>query len=269
VESSSRLKVAHVRGPALRCPSLEQSMDFLHAFLGLYPWRIEAGVGGRRARYPLAGDTSLELLERGPTSNGRRVGWLGITLVLDPELSPGLRAAATGIDGLAHPRDAVPADRLGARDTAGVALSFIWGGPREAANTRAGFVRANTRVVDRVLGISIVSEEPEAAAVAYARFGLSFSPLPSDAGDFVLHADCASGSFLQIRTPMDGEAPSADALQKQGAGLFHLALGVHDLGRVTDAVDRVGARIARSASPRSVWTDPESTLGIPIEFREL
>jgi hypothetical protein len=253
----------------LRCQSLEQTMDYLHAFLGLYPSRIETHGGLRRARYPLAGDTFLELVESNPAGRGSRNGWHGLTLALDPELSPGLGGSAAGIDGRSQPRDPIPAASLGAHDTEGVSLGFTWGGPREAATAHKGFVRANTRIVDRVLGVSIVSEEPDGAAVAYGRFGLAFSPLPPDAGDFVLSASCEGGSFLQIRTPLDNEAPSADALQRHGTGLFHLAFGALDLGRVTEAVDRVGARIARSASPHSVWTEPETLLGIPIEFREL
>src|SRR5262249_6656204 len=101
-------------------------MDYLHAFLGLYPWRIELAGGRPRARYPLAGDTFLELVETEDGAGGG--GWQGLTLALDAEHSPGLGASAV-LDGLAHPRDPVPAHALGARDTAGVALSFTWGGP--------------------------------------------------------------------------------------------------------------------------------------------
>jgi hypothetical protein len=244
-------------------------MDYLHAFLGLYPWRIQAAAGLRRARYPLAGDTFLELVEVGAPVPRGRGGWHGLTLALDPERSPGLGSSSGALDGLSHPRDPIPAHELGVQDTSGVPLAFTWGGPREAATARAGFVHANTRIVDRVLGVSIVSKEPEGTAVAYARLGLAFAPIPPDAGDFVLQASCESGAFVQIRTPFDPEAPSADALQQGGEGLFHVALGATDLGRVADAVDRIGARIARSTSPNSLWTDPESTLGIPIEFREI
>jgi|GEM_PF-2198279 len=282
------LTVAHILQPAPLCRDLDRAMDTLQAMLGVYPSeRVDIKpAGAHNAVYGFEELTFLELIQPyNPHSSAMRLlnrigeGWHMLTVDL-ADLSPELvdqRLAEAGVRVVTRNRNEhiLGAWHLHPADTGGVLLNLVIRANAEDSGRFAGwawreYVRTNTRVVRSILGVSIATDDLERAAALYTMLGFRFGPRWDDAGDLVVQADCASGTFLQLRTPSAASSPSAAWLERRGPGLFHLALATPDLERAAGRVEAAGGRIAREAragDAAAFWTVPETTISIPIEFR--
>jgi hypothetical protein len=131
-------------------------------------------------------------------------------------------------------------------------------------------------VVRSILGVSIVTDDLDAARGGWQALGFDFGPAWDDEGDTVRQADTGRGTFLQLRIPTSPSAPSRDWLEHYGPGLYHLVLAVPDLDGARARLDSAGVRfdrvaegpgLAGAAVTRSLWTRPDTTCGVPMELR--
>lgn len=132
------------------------------------------------------------------------------------------------------------------------------------------YVGTNTRVLHATRGVSIASDDLARTRRLYTSLGFSFVTEADDAGGRELQADTPRGSFLQLRAPRDGAAPSAAQLQQRGAGLFHIVFDADDLDGVRERLGRAGTGVARTttvAGKPAFWTLPAETFGVPFEIR--
>lgn len=291
VAQENRLIVEHVLQPAILCRDLNKTMDFLQKAFGMYPSeRVDIkNTGVNNAVYALGDMTFLELIEPyDPDCAAMRLlnrygeGWHMLSVDL-AEIDP------AALDGRLHeigvrtvrkekPNPHVKAARhLHPKDTEGVLLLLALRSDRDDNGAWAGgawreYVATNTRVVHSILGMSLATNDLEAAEIKYRALGFDFTDSFTDAGDEVLQATCPRGTFFQLRTPTSDDAPSAAAVRLRGSGLFHMALGVKDLEGARRSVEGAGGKIEREArigDRRTFWTDPRTTLGAPLEFREI
>ena len=183
------------------------------------------------------------------------------------------RGSSKGVDAGWH---------LHPRDTGGILLLLARRTDRDENGAWAGwswrdFVKTNTRVVQSILGVSVVTDDLDAARRRWETLGFDFGQRWDDAGDAVLQADTARGTFLQLRAPTGAGAPSRAWLDHFGPGLFHLALAAADLDAARRRLEGAGAVIDReveapivggsAAVARSFWTCAETTCGVPMELR--
>jgi catechol 2,3-dioxygenase-like lactoylglutathione lyase family enzyme len=287
--TGERLTVEHILQPALLCRDIDQTMDFLHGLLGIYPSeRVDIrNTGVNNAVYALDGQTFLELIEPyDPDCAAIRLlnrygeGWHMISVDLvdgAPEaVARGLEAAGVRVVRENSTRQVKRIWHLHPRDTHGVLLAVALRVDHDDNSAWAGapwreYVRTNTRVIRSILGVSLVSAEPAAMAETYTALGFRFGQPYEDEGDTVQQAITPRGTFLQIRSPIGPETPSAAWLRRRGAGLYHLAFEADDLSLARVACERMGVRVARESRPdgaATFWTEPETSLGVPIEFRQ-
>lgn len=291
--TASTLRVEHVLQPALLCRDLDATMDRLHLLFGLYPSeRVRITFAGvHNAVYALGGMTFLELIEPfDPKSSASRLlersgeGWhmLSVDLASDPSnpLEPAAVDAQLGHLGVkvVH-RGSSPHVRaawhLHPRDTGGVLLLLALRADPDENRDWAGaawreYVASNSRVIDRILGVSLCTQRLEDTAERYRELGFRFGGEREDRGDRVLQADCPRGTFLQLRSPASERAPCAALLASRGPGLFHLALRCRDLEGSEQRLRSAGVRIecqTGEVAQRSLWTAPETTFGVPLELR--
>ena len=292
---SAAIRVEHVLQPAILVRDLEATLDRLHALFGMYPSeRVRIRFAGvNNAVYALGGQTFLELIEPfDPESSAARLlartgeGWHMLSVDLAPVEKDTVerylaevgvrvvhRGSSKGVDAGWH---------LHPRDTGGVLLLLARRTDRDENGAWAGwswrdFVATNTRVVRSILGVSIATDDLDAARHRWQSLGFVFDPPCDDDGDMVLQADTARGTFLQLRSPTSTRAPSHAWLRHFGPGLFHLALEVPDLESARRRLANEGVRFDREAAPpttdgaasavRSLWTIPETTCGVPMELR--
>jgi catechol 2,3-dioxygenase-like lactoylglutathione lyase family enzyme len=250
-------------------------------------------AGVNNAVYALSGQTFLELIEPFvPESSAGKLlartgeGWHMLSVDLAPVeketverhlSSSGMRVvhrgSSKGVDAAWH---------LHPRDTGGVLLLLARRADRDENGAWAGwswrdFVETNTRVVRSILGVSIVTDDLDAARRRWEPLGFDFGPAWDDDGDTVHQADTARGTFLQLRAPTGVRAPSHAWLGHFGPGLFHIALEAPDLEGARRRLDSVGVRFDREIAPRtpvgagpassSLWTRPATTCGVPMELR--
>jgi catechol 2,3-dioxygenase-like lactoylglutathione lyase family enzyme len=293
--SSSRpIRVEHVLQPALLVRGLDATLDRLHALFGIYPSeRVRIRFAGvDNAVYALGGQTFLELIEPFvPESSAGKLlartgeGWHMLSVDLEPVeeetverhlSSSGMRVVHRGSS-----KGVEAAWHLHPRDTGGVLLLLARRADRDENGAWAGwswrdFVETNTRVVRSILGVSIVTDDLDAARRRWETLGFDFGPAWDDDGDTVQQADTARGTFLQLRTPHSMRAPSRGWLEHYGPGLYHLALEAPDLVRVQRRLEGAGVRldrvteapgVAEGTLTRSLWTAPATTCGVPMELR--
>jgi catechol 2,3-dioxygenase-like lactoylglutathione lyase family enzyme len=282
------LTVEHILQPAPLCRDIDQTMDLLQTMLGIYPSeRIDIKNSGvHNAVYPFDGMTFLELIQPyHPDASAMRLlnrlgeGWhmLSVDLAELPAETVEQCLAEAGVRVVRRNRNEhiKGAWHLHPNDTGGVLLNLVIRADPNDNSRFAGwawrqYVSTNTRIVRSILGISIATDDLDHAARLYSALGFSFGGRWEDEGDAVLQADCPRGTFLQLRAPSRASAPSATWLARRGPGLFHLALAAPDLPRAAAAVERAGGQIARqthAGDTTAFWTAPETTIGIPIEFR--
>ncbi|MHB8574108.1 MAG: VOC family protein [Dehalococcoidia bacterium] len=286
--SEEKLRIEHMLQPALLCRDIDRTMDFLHAMLGIFPSeRVDIkNTGVNNAVYALDGMTFLELIEPyDPGCAAMRLmdrfgeGWhmLSVDLApMEPKRVEALldeaqvRVVRENSNQWVH-----GAWHLHPGDTLGVLLALFLRADRDDNGRFAGwawreYVATNTRFVHSIPGVSIAVRDLDAAAAAYTRLGFVFGDRRDDAGDAVLQCDTPRGTWLQLRQPMSDAAPSAAQVGRR-PGLFHMAFDTPDLGKAAQAVERVGGQIARETNlngQRAFWTVPETTLHVPLEFRQ-
>ena len=290
------IRVEHVLQPALLVRSLDATLDRLQALFGMYPSeRVRIRFAGvDNAVYALGDQTFLELIEPYvPESSAGKLlartgeGWHMLSVDLQPVEKEAVeryladqgvrvvhRGSSRGVDAGWH---------LHPRDTGGILLLLARRTDRDENGAWAGwswrdFVKTNTRVVRSILGVSIVTDDLDAARRRWETLGFDFGQGWDDAGDAVLQADTARGTFLQLRAPARAGAPSRTWLDHFGPGLFHLALAAPDLDAARRRLESAGAVIDRevgtpitggsSTVARSFWTRADTTCGVPMELRE-
>jgi methylmalonyl-CoA/ethylmalonyl-CoA epimerase len=284
------LTVEHVLQPALLCREIDRTMDFLHGLLGIYPSeRVDIkNTGVNNAVYAFEGQTFLELIEPYDADcpamrllNRHGEGWHMLTVDLvdgAPEAAArGLEAAGVRVVRENSTRQVKHIWHLHPRDTHGVLLAVALRADHDDNSAWAGaawreYAGTNTRVVRSILGVSLASEDPAAMVETYTCLGFRFGPSFEDGGDSVREATTPRGTFLQVRSPTRADAPSAAWLERRGSGLYHLAFATDDLGRVRAACERMGVRVAREPRPdgaAAFWTEPETSMGVPVEFRQV
>jgi len=287
--ANDELQVEHVIQPAILCRDIDRTMDFLHTLLGIFPSeRVDIkNTGVNNAVYAFGGMTFLELIEPyDPGCAAMRLlerfgeGWhmLTVDLVPAPPEAIERRLAEANVRVVRHNRTPHVQGiwHLHPRDTGGVLLAMAVRADRDDNRAWAGpawreYVRTNTRVVQSVAGVSIATDDLDATAARYTRLGFRFDRRWRDAADTVLEAVTPRGTVLQLRSPTGGSAPSAAHARSRGSGLFHLILTTNDLNAAAAATERAGATIERKtqeSGQTAFWTAPETTMGIPIEFRQ-
>jgi catechol 2,3-dioxygenase-like lactoylglutathione lyase family enzyme len=289
------LRVEHVLQPALLVRSLDATLDRLQTLFGMYPSeRVRIRFAGvDNAVYALGGQTFLELIEPYvPESSAGKLlartgeGWHMLSVDLQPVEKETVDSylAARGLrvvySGLSKGVDA--AWHLHPRDTGGVLLLLARRTDRDENGAWAGwswrdFVKTNTRVVQSILGVSVVTDDLDAARRRWETLGFDFGQAWNDAGDTVVQADTDRGTFLQLRAPTGAGAPSRRWLDHFGPGLLHLALVTADLDAARRRLEGAGVVIDRevetpsvsgsAAVVRSFWTRAETTCGVPMELR--
>lgn len=278
------MKIEHILQPAILCRDIDRTMDFLHALLGAYPSeRIEIPYAGvRNAVYAFENMTFLELIEPyDPKASAMRLlerngeGWHMLSVDVEDEspekVDERLKALGTRVVHKSATEHVKGEWHLHPRDAGGVLLLLAMRNDFGENGAYAGwhwreYVKTNTRVVRSIAGVSVVCEDADTGRADFEKFGIEFAHSLTDEGDIVLQANLARGTFFQLRTPGHERAPSAEALKRRGPGLFHLCFAVNDLDTALAAVERAGARIGRKTET-GAWTAPETTMGIPIEFR--
>ena len=281
--------------PALLVRSLDATLDRLQALFGMYPSeRVRIRFAGvDNAVYALGDQTFLELIEPYvPESSAGKLlartgeGWHMLSVDLEPVEKETVESylAGAGVR-VVHRGSSKGVDagwHLHPRDTGGVLLLLARRTDRDENGAWAGwswrdFVATNTRVVRSILGVSVVTDDLDAARRRWETLGFDFGEAWDDDGDTVLQADTARGTFLQLRAPTRAEAPSRAWLDHFGPGLFHLALAAVDLDAARRRLESAGAVIDReieapiaggsAAVARSFWTRADTTCGVPMELR--
>lgn len=289
------IRVEHVLQPALLVRSLDATLDRLQALFGMYPSeRVRIRFAGvDNAVYALGDQTFLELIEPyEPESSAGKLlartgeGWHMLSVDLQPVGKDTVESwlAGAGVR-VVHRGSSKGVDagwHLHPRDTGGVLLLLARRTDRDENGAWAGwswrdFVATNTRVVQSILGVSVVTDDLDAARRRWETLGFDFGQAWDDDGDAVLQADTVRGTFLQLRAPAGARAPSRAWLDHFGPGLFHLALATHDLDGARRRLEGTGAVIDReveapivggsAAVARSFWTRAETTCGVPMELR--
>jgi catechol 2,3-dioxygenase-like lactoylglutathione lyase family enzyme len=250
-------------------------------------------AGVDNAVYALGDQTFLELIEPFvPESSAGKLlartgeGWHMLSVDLAPVEKETVeryltdagvrvvhRGSSKGVDAAWH---------LHPRDTGGILLLLARRTDRDENAAWAGwswrdFVKTNTRVVQSILGVSVVTDDLAAAGRRWEALGFDFGQRWDDAGDTVVQADTARGTFLQLRAPTAAAAPSRAWLEHFGPGLFHLTLAAADLDAARRRLESAGVAIDRevevsiaggsAAAVRSFWTRANTTCGVPMELR--
>lgn len=278
---------AHLIQPAILCRDIHATMDRLHAMFGIYPSeRVDIrDTGVNNAVYALGGFTFLELIEPYETGSAayrllERFGeGFHMTAVdLEPqepaEVDEALEAAKVRVVRRNKTSKIRGAWHLHPKDTHGVLVALAiksdpddnsaWAGP---AWTQ--YVKTNSRVLSRVLGVSVACESLDAAVRRYSDLGFSFGDRFEHLGDVVVEAQTPRASVLQLRTPKRPASPAQEQLTRRGEGLCHLLLEAHDLAIASERMASAGVeQDARRSSAGALWTVAASTWGIPFELRE-
>ncbi|OUU11156.1 MAG: hypothetical protein CBB94_03030 [Gammaproteobacteria bacterium TMED34] len=287
------LRIEHISQPAVLVHDIDEAMDWLHGVFGIFPSeRVDiARSGVNNAVYAFGNRTYLELIEPyDPESSAYRLlkqngpGWHMVNVdiadddfeVLDAEI----RATGARVVQRNRTEHVAAAWHLHPRDTHGVLLNLANPVDHDEHGMWAGwawreYVLTNTRVVDRILGLSLATDDLETVVNTWSSFGLRFSA-PEDAlNDRVVTAHCEAGTFVQIRSPRcDGssqsdDSPAAQSLSHWGQGLCHLCWGVRDLARARSALEAAGMIIERSGESE-FWTSIDNApIAVPMEFRQI
>jgi hypothetical protein len=281
------ISAAHVIQPAILCRDIDATMDRLHAMFGIYPSeRVDIrDTGVNNAVYALGGFSFLELIEPYETGSAayrllERFGeGFHMTAVdLEPQEPAQVDAALEAANVRVVRRNQTTKIRgawhLHPKDTHGVLIALAikadpddngaWAGPawRE-------YVSTNSRVLSRVLGVSVACESLEAAVARYGNLGFSFGSRFEHYGDTVVQAVTPRGTLLQLRMPAHTHSLAGGQLARRGEGLCHLLLEAHSLPAVRSRLEAAGAQVDREGSNADgLWTVGESTWGIPFEIRQ-
>ena len=279
------VSIEHITQPAVLVEELDAAMDWLHAAFGAYPSeRVDIKSSGvNNAVYAFANRTYLELIEPYDTSSSAfrllsrsGPGWhmMSVDIVHDDWgindaaiRSSGMRVVQTN-----RSDNLVGAWHLHPRDTGGVLLNLADPADHAEHGMWAGrawreYVATNTHIVDRILGVSIVTNDLDKTRQTWTSLGLDFGEICVEESDDVIKAQLAAGTFLQVRQPRSTSAPSQAALEQHGPGLYHLCWGVHDIETTRSAMAAVNADVIRY-SEKSFWTTADSTgISVPMEFR--
>ena len=170
------LRIEHISQPAVLVEDLDEAMDWLHRVFGIFPSeRVDiARSGVNNAVYAFGNRTYLELIEPyDPEGSAYRLlkqngpGWHMVNVdiadddfeVLDAEI----RATGARVVQLNRTEHVAAAWHLHPRDTHGVLLNLANPTDHDEHGMWAGwawreYVSTNTRVVDRILGLSLATE---------------------------------------------------------------------------------------------------------------
>ena len=186
------IRVEHVLQPALLVRSLDATLDRLQALFGMYPSeRVRIRFAGvDNAVYALGDQTFLELIEPYvPESSAGKLlartgeGWHMLSVDLEPVEKETVesylaeagvrvvhRGSSKGVDAGWH---------LHPRDTGGILLLLARRTDRDENGAWAGwswrdFVKTNTRVVQSILGVSVVTDDLDAARRRWETLGFDF-----------------------------------------------------------------------------------------------
>jgi hypothetical protein len=282
---ASSLKISHVIQPAILCRDLDDTMDRLHAMFGIFPSeRVDiTNTGVNNAVYAMGGFTFLELIEPydREAAAGRLLDRFGegfhmFSCLVD---APSIEAVDEQLEaaGIRVVRRNKMGHILGAwhlhpKDTRGVLIALALRSDRDnsewAGKAWPEYVETNSRILSKILGVSIACEDLEAVADVYRAMGFDFGSESTDSGDIIREAWTPVGTVLQLRTPTTESSIAARQLSHRGEGLCHLLLEAPDLDLVANAMQSQGAGLAADdAGGVRLWSDPVSTWGIPFEVR--
>ncbi len=276
------VRLHHVLQPAPLVADIDASMDFLHALFGMYPSeRVRiTNAGVDNAVYALGNETFIELIAPyDPSSAAWRLldtrgpGWHMCSFDLDVDadaVGPAMDAA--GVRVVQHNRQrTVEAWHLHPRDAAGVLVLLAIRDSRDDNGLYAGgaykeYISTNTRVVDRIDGVSWISDDVDKLAERLsAVFGFEFGPPDDDGDSRFRQAVLSRGTFVQARTPLGPDSDAASHLERHGAGFYHLALHVADAGELDARL--LALDLATSDRKHSRWLTPTPALAVPVELR--
>lgn len=259
--------------------SMDESLDTLHDVLGTFPSRRnrldETGVD--LAITPFPNETFLELIAPFDADSAahrlvttRGPGWFMLNVDvddadtvedIDAEIrESGVRVVAGGVDA----EHRAGSWHIHPRDAGGVLLALYvrrdrpdhtdWAGP-----TWRHFTETNGRVIRGLAGASIATLDLRETEATYRRLGFTFDAEHPSEEEHVLEARLPGGTFLQLRQPLTGCGPLREWLDRQGPGLYHLAIEV-------SAPDLLLERLERRGAPRIRELDTEDSrwvMGIP------
>lgn len=277
------IRLHHVLQPAPLVAGIDASMDFLHALFGMYPSeRVRiTNAGVDNAVYALKNETFIELIAPyDPSSaasrllSGRGPGWHMCSFDLEPGSQALVKASMNeaGVRVVQHNRQAtVEAWHLHPRDTGGIlvllaARSSLEDNALYAGGAYKEYISTNTRVIDRILGVSWISDDVDKLAACLSTiFGFEFGPASDDGDSKIRQAELPRGTFVQARAPLGPDTDAAAWLDRCGAGFYHLALSVAD----SSELDRRAATLAAGTVSRggARWLPPTEHLAVPIELR--
>lgn len=158
------------------------------------------------------------------------------------------------------------------RDTAGVFMewtdSYFSEDPRDGHDLPAP--AESTVSVRDIAWVTAVVRDVQQAAETLGRL-LKATPTYGDPASPTEHEDTldlAIGDVvLRLVAPRSSRSVYADALDASGERLHSFCLGVADLAETATALDREGIKIL-SDGPGMLRTDPESTLGVQLEWTD-
>ena len=287
------LRIEHISQPAILVEDLDEAMDWLHRVFGIFPSeRVDiARSGVNNAVYAFSNRTYLELIEPYDSEGSAHrllkrqgPGWHMVNVdiadddfeVLDAEI----RATGVRVVQLNRTEHVAAAWHLHPKDTHGVLVNLANPTDHDEHGMWAGwawreYVSTNTRVVDRILGLSLATDDLSAVEKTWSSFGLRFTEPEVALNDRIVTAHCEAATFVQIRSPQaDGspqsdDSPAAQTLSRWGPGLCHLCWGVRDLARAQSALEAAGMTIERSEES-GFWTAMgNAPIAVPMEFRQI
>lgn len=277
------LSIRHVVQPAVLVDDMNAAIDWLaRTFLAYPSERVDiANAGVNNAVYAFSNQTYLELIEPyNPESSAYRLlrrngpGWHMLSADLAPvdvdEVDTAIRATGVRVVQHNHTQFVAGAWHLHPRDTGGVLLNLAIPAKPDEHGMWAGwawrqYVSTNTRVVDRILGVSMVTDDLVRARAVYSSLGFDFVDGESDN---TIVSRTASGTFLSLTSPRLDSTPAGRALARYGPGLYRLYWGVKDLDRVRKALTEAGTSFEDEGTRLSTGAEG-AVLAVPMTFCKL
>ncbi|HAD62405.1 MAG TPA: VOC family protein [Planctomycetaceae bacterium] len=120
--------------------------------------------------------------------------------------------------------------------------------------------------------LAIVVEDTETALKVWRdRVGLEvlFSECVNNDTIRLTHLDLGN-THLQLVEPLVEDHPLQDWLRKNGSGLHHFCLAVHDVGNAFEQLPESGLPVAAAMhqgtkGKRALFLNPDGTDGVPVE----
>jgi hypothetical protein len=291
------LKILHSLGPELLCRDAGAVADRLHEIFAWYPSHIFPSPGrpfGKKISdvtivdYAFDNATIFELLQPNDArlvdhllGRGIEVGWRGISLdIAEADIEDVDRALAAG--GIHLLNYTVPHGNLSRGswtiDPESTDGAMFWLMVRDDPTDNSMFVGTagryfaplNGRVVQRLIGTSVVVRDLRSSRKMYENLGFTFGELRSERNESVLEARLERGTIFQLRSPESADSLAAQYLHSRGSGCFHCIFEASDLASVSRRLTKAEVAFSTEKSGdgrKYLLTDPATTVNVPFEIR--